>query len=46
MRIPLAGSSGTIGTRLSEQLLGWHEVTGADIRRNPRDNAGVPSGVP
>jgi len=34
MRILITGSSGTIGTRLFEQLIKHHEVTGVDIRRN------------
>ncbi len=34
MKILITGSSGTIGTRLFEQLLGRHEVTGVDIRQN------------
>ena len=34
MRILITGSSGTIGTRLFEQLLKHHEVMGVDIRRN------------
>ena len=34
MRILLTGSSGTIGTRLFETLLGKHETVGVDIRQN------------
>lgn len=34
MKILITGSSGTIGTRLFEQLLKRHEVIGVDIRRN------------
>ncbi len=34
MKILLAGSSGTIGTRLFEQLLKSHEVVGVDIKQN------------
>jgi nucleoside-diphosphate-sugar epimerase len=34
MRILLTGSSGTIGTRLFENLSPYHEVLGVDIRRN------------
>ena len=34
MRIILTGSSGTIGTRLFETLLGKHEMVGVDIRQN------------
>jgi len=34
VRILLTGSSGTIGTRLFETLLGKHETVGVDIRQN------------
>jgi len=34
VRILLTGSSGTIGTRLFETLLGKHEMVGVDIRQN------------
>ena len=34
MRILITGSSGTAGTRLFEQLLKRHEVTGVDTKRN------------
>ena len=34
MKILLTGSSGTIGTRLTEKLLPYHKLIGVDIREN------------